>query len=144
MTLAFVLAAMLSLAPKRDHAELASAIATAVDESAPLFRDDDDRRRTSALLVAMAFRESTFRNDVVSKTRDYCAFQINRRPDLAKDPLACARVALVMVRESMRVCPAHPIAFYAEGPGACTSERAQKISRDRMAIAARLVRTVAP
>lgn len=140
--LAFVIAAMLSLAPGRDHGELAGAIASVALESPPLFRADDTRRRSAALLVAVAFRESSFRNDAVSPTADYCALQIHGRPDLASDVVACVRVALAMLRDSMRACAAHPIAVYAEGPGACSSARAQRISRDRMALAARLFRTV--
>ena len=70
--------------------------------------------------------------------------QVHARPDLAKDPEACIRVGMTMLRESMRVCPAHPIAFYASGPGGCDNARAQRISRDRLAIAQRLVREVSP
>lgn len=144
MLLAWVLAAMLSLAPGRDHRELGGAIAASLEEGPPLFRDDEDRHRSAALLVAVAFRESSFRNDARSKTDDHCAFQIHGRPELSRDAGACARVAVAMLRESLRACPAFPLAFYAEGPGACSSARAQRISRDRMAIAARLVRTVTP
>jgi len=140
----FVLASMLQLAPGRDHAELATAITRVVLEEPPLFRNDEDRRRTAAFLVAIAFRESSFRNGAKSKTHDYCALQINRRPDLAADPVACVRVAMTMLRESMRMCPLHPLAFYASGPGACTNERARRISNDRMAIAARLAKSVQP
>lgn len=142
--LPFVLAAMSALAPGRDHTSLAEAIARAVEADAPLFAGDADRRKTAALIVAISFRESTFRNDVVSKTRDFCHLQINRRPELADDAEACTRVGLAMLRTSMRVCPTFPIAFYASGPGACSNARAQRISRDRMAIAARLVREVTP
>jgi hypothetical protein len=142
--LPFVLAAMTLLAPGRDHTEIGTAISSVVDSERPLFEVDDDRRRTASLLVAIAFRESTFRNDVVSKTHDYCYLQINRRPDLATDPEACARVGLAMVRESFRMCRAFPIAFYAEGPSGCSSARAQRISRDRIALAQRLVLTVQP
>ncbi len=134
----FVLASMSSLAPGRDHMANALAISTVVLEEPPLFRGDDDRRRTAALVVAIAFRESSFRNDVKSATNDSCMMQINRRPDLAEDPAACVRVAMTMLRESFRMCPEHPIAFYASGPGACSNVRAQRISRDRMAIAKRL------
>ena len=42
----------------------------------------------------------------------------------------------------MKMCPAHPLAFYAAGPAGCESARAQRISRDRIAIAQRLVRDV--
>lgn len=138
----FILACMNSLAPGRDHMANAVAITTAVLEAPALFKGDDDRMRTAALSVAIAFRESSFRNDVSSTTNDHCLFQINRRPDLASDPQACARVALVMLRESMRMCPDHPIAFYASGPGACSNERAKRISNDRMFIAKRLAKTV--
>lgn len=138
--LAVVLAFMLALVPKGDHAVNAAAIASVVDSERPLFKDDSSKRRTAALIVAIAWRESGLRNEAVSKTNDHCMMQVNRRPDLAKDPEACVRVAMTMLRESMRICPAHPIAFYAEGPKGCNSPRAQRISRDRMAIAARLLR----
>lgn len=140
----FVMAAMSSLAPGRDHTELGGAISRVVLEEKPLFRDDEAKIRTAALIVAIAFRESSLRNDISSKTDDWCAMQVNRRPDLAKDPEACIRVGMTMLRESMRICPAHPIAFYASGPGGCDNARAQRISRDRMAVAARLVREVKP
>ncbi len=134
----FVLAAMASLAPGRDHAEAGTAIARVVLAEPPLFRDDESRRKTAALVVAIGFRESSLRNDVKSKTDDHCMMQVNRRPDLALDVEKCVRVALAMLRESMRMCPEHPIAFYASGPGACSNARAQRISRDRMALAKRL------
>ena len=139
MILFFILAAMASLAPGRSHITNATAIASVVLEEAPLFKGDDSRLKTAALVVAIAFRESSFRNDVTSKTHDSCMMQINRRPDLAEDPAACVRVAMTMLRESMRMCR-EPLAFYAEGPRGCTSERAARISRDRMAIAKRLAK----
>lgn len=133
-----VLAWMHMLAPGRTRYEEAAAIATVVLEEPPLFKRDDDKLRTAAFVTAISFRESSFRNDVSSKTNDHCMMQINRRPDLARDPVECVRVAFAMLRESMRMCPDHPLAFYASGPGACENARAQRISRDRMAIAARL------
>ena len=136
----FILASMLTLVPNRVHTALGTTIASVVLSEPPLFKNDESRMKTASLIVAMSFRESTFRNDVVSKTNDHCMMQVNRRPELAKDPEQCLRVAFEMLRESMRICPEHPIAFYASGPGACTNERAQKINRDRMAIAANLVR----
>ncbi len=139
----FILAAMSSLSPGREHIENATAIAGVVLDEPPLFRDDVSRLKTAALVVAIAFRESSFRNEVKSKTNDHCMMQVNRRPDLAEDPAKCVRVAMTMLRESMRMCPDHPIAFYASGPGACSNERAKRISNDRMAIAKRLAK-VAP
>lgn len=144
LILYFVLACMGVLAPGRDHLPLAWPVTTVILDEPPLFKDDDDKIRTAALISAMAFRESGLHNNIASKTDDYCALQVHARPDLALDPELCVRVAFAMIRESMRVCPAHPLAVYAEGPKGCTSARAQRISRDRMAIAARLVREVRP
>ena len=140
----FILAAMASLAPGREHIENATAIASVVLDEPPLFKSDESRLRTAALIVAIAFRESSFRNDAKSKTNDSCLMQVNRRPDLAKDPVKCVRVAMAMLRESMRMCPDHPLAFYASGSGACTNERARKISDDRTRIAHRLLAQVSP
>ncbi len=141
VVLFLILTWMNLLAPNRNHIENATAIATVVLSEAPLFKGDDDRTKTASLITAIAFRESSFRNDAKSKTDDWCMMQINHRPDLALDVEKCVRVAMTMLRESMRMCPEHPIAFYASGPGACTNERAKKISRDRMAIAKRLAST---
>ena len=135
----FILGSMMSLAPAREHIELATIVARVVLDEPPLFRGDDSRQRTAALVTAIAFRESSFRHGVKSKTNDHCEMQINNRPDLADDTEKCIRVAMTMLRESMRMCPNHPISFYAEGPGGCESTRAQRISRDRMLLAKRLV-----
>ncbi len=140
----FVLGAMLTLAPGRDHTTNATAIASVVLAERPLFRDDPDRLRTAALVVAVAFRESSFNNGAKSKSGDHCLLQVHGRPDLVDDPAKCVRVAMGMLRESMRACPEHPLATYAEGPAGCASPRAQRISRDRMQLAARLVREVNP
>lgn len=142
--LPFVLAAMTQLAPGRDHNELGGAIARAVDSNKPLFANDADRRRTAALLVAVAYRESTFIADAVGdKGQSFCAFQIHRSsggtPALLSDPDECVRSAMTMLRTSLRVCPSYPIAWYASGPAGCGSTRAQRISRDRMNLAAYLV-----
>jgi hypothetical protein len=148
MTLAeFILAACLKLAPGRDHAALAEAITDRVEAEAPIFRADTDKRKTAAELVAVAFRESSLRADAVGdKGTSFCAFQIHKTsggsPALTEDVHACVAAAFAMLRTSARVCPAHPVAWYAEGPGGCDSSRAQRISRDRMALAAWLVRTV--
>lgn len=143
----FVLAASALLAPDRDHTVLASAIAAHVEAEAPLFKDDADKRRTAAYLTAVAFRESSLRLDAVGDHgRSFCAFQIHASsggtPALLTDAGACVAKAFAMLRMSMRVCPAHPLAWYAEGPSGCSSLRAQRISRDRLALAARVLRDV--
>ncbi len=155
---AWVVAASTLLAPARQHDELATAIANRVEADAPLFKGDDDRHRTAALLVAIAFRESSLRaaavgDHVGGKPTSFCAFQVHlpwgaKTPDgwtggdLVEDPDKCVATAMRMLRESMRACPSFPVAFYAAGPAGCASARAQRISRDRMAVAQRLLRDV--
>jgi hypothetical protein len=157
--LSWVLAASSTLAPGRTHDALAEAIVARVEAEAPLFRGDVDRKKTAGLLVAMAFRESSLRANAVGDKRggkptSFCAFQINlpwghktaegwTGEDLLDDPQKCVTTALHMVRTSMQVCPDHPLAWYAEGPSGCKSARAQRISRDRLAVGKYLVRTVA-
>lgn len=155
--LSWVLAASSLLAPGRSHDRLAQAITARVEAEAPLFKNDEDRHKTSALLVAIAFRESSLRANAVGdfsrgKPTSFCAFQVNlpgtktkegwTGDDLLEDPDKCVTVAMRFVRDSMRVCPEHPIAWYAAGPKGCTNAHAQRISRDRVAIAQRLVREV--
>lgn len=140
--LAFVIAGMTMLAPGREHTATAAAIADVVDAEPALFKDDTSKLRTAALVLAISFRESSFKNDARSKTNDHCLMQIHGRPDLAADVRACVRVGLAMLRESMRMCPSHPVAFYASGPGACSNERAKRISNDRMWLARKLTNEV--
>lgn len=128
-----------------ERIELADAIAVAVDEDAPLFHNDVDKLRTLAEHIAVAYRESGLRTDAVGDHgRSFCAFQIHTssggKEALTKDPLACARAGHALLRQSHRVCRAFPIAWYAEGPRGCESPRAQRISRDRLALAASLLR----
>jgi len=137
--LAFVLTAMTSLAPGRDHFDLAQAITSEVEAGAPLFDRDEDRTRTASLVVAVAFRESTFRNDAIGdNNRSVCSMQIfGGSRDLLTDPAKCIRTGLAMLRTSVRIDRLNPIAFYARGPR-FTSETAKRISRDRMALADRV------
>ncbi len=144
----YALAAMQLLAPGRDHHVLADAIASRVAAEDPLFRDDADKHRTTAYLVAVAFRESSLTVDIVGDHgRSFCAYQIHQSSGgtqvLRTDAGACVAMAFKMLRTSMQICPAFPLAWYAEGGAAsCSSPRAQRISRDRTALAAWLVRTV--
>ncbi len=134
--LEFVLLAMLALSPGRYHAPLAIAIARAVEDAPAIFRDDPAKRRTAALKVAVAFRESSFKADAVGDNgHAVCALQIYDGPrSLLTDLDACAREGLRMLRESAKVDPANPVAFYARGPR-YRSDKAQAISRDRMNLA---------
>lgn len=158
---AWVAAASALLAPARQPEQLTPlslAIAVRAEAEAPLFKGDDDRHRTTALLVAMAFRESSLRPDAVGdhvagKPTSYCAFQLHlpggaktaegwTGVELAEDPDKCVTAAMRLIRESMRSCPSAPLAWYAAGPSGCDSVRAQRISRDRLSLAQRLVRDV--
>lgn len=158
---AWVAAASALLAPARQPEQLTPlglAIATRAEAEAPLFKGDEDRHRTTALLVAMAFRESSLRADAVGdhvagKPTSYCAFQLHlpggaktaegwTGAQLAEDPEKCVTAAMRLIRESMRSCPSAPLAWYASGPSGCESVRAQRISRDRLSLAQRLVRDV--
>jgi hypothetical protein len=87
------------------------------------------------------------------KPTSFCAFQLHlpwgahtaegwTGEELLEDPAKCVTAAMRMLRISMKVCPSHPLAWYASGPAGCESARAQRISRDRIAIAQRLVRDV--
>ena len=61
----YALMAMNVMAPNRDHEPLARAIAVVVETEEPLFRNDESRIKTLSLLLSVAFRESSFRNDAI-------------------------------------------------------------------------------
>lgn len=153
--LAWVIAAMVLLSPNVGPRSmgLAEAIARHA-ESSPLYAGTDAPSRTAALLVAVTFRESSFRPDAVGDRdakgapHSFCAMQIHDTAGghrgLLADVDACVAAGLAILRQSLTVCPKHPLAFYARGPKGCTSETAQRISRDRVALADRLLREVTP
>lgn len=142
--IAFVLACMLSLAggdPARLLA-LAGAIDATVAARGPIFQGADGARRTVALLVAIAWRESSFRVDAVGDHgRSVCAYQILNGPrSLLTDARACVDAGYTHLLASVRACPAHPIAVYARG--SCDSEQGRRISADRVALARGLLGVV--
>lgn len=126
---ASVLAWMSILAPGRDVNELAWAVAV-----------NATSKTEAAILTAVAFRESSLRNDVSGDGgHAVCAMQIyDGSKRLLEDPIACVARGAAMLRDSRRVDPAHPIAFYARGPR-WKSVEAQRISNDRMALAKRII-----
>lgn len=161
MLVHWLLAAMLHLAPNRDHVALANAINSVVQAQAPLFKDDATKQRTAALLTAINFREGSLRpaikgdKDKAGNFTSFCSMQIHlpfgaktaegwTGEELVEDPVKCITVGMRMLRESMRMCPKYPVAFYAEGRdiSTCDSSRAQKISNDRMFLAGRLVKEI--
>lgn len=146
-TSAFILAAMNIVAPDVDHTALATVMATIVDAQ-PYAQDDASRQQVAALLVAVAFREGSLKSHVEGdfdgrgKPRSFCTMQIHASSGgsqaMNDDPELCVRTGLAMLRTSQRICPAHPIAFYAAGPAGCASQRAQRISADRIGLAQRI------
>ena len=132
----WLIAAMLILQPNRDHSKLAAATATVIASEAPLFADDDSRIRTASLMVAVAFRESSFR-DVTSATHDHGYFQLHDRAALLGHPEAQAREALHRLRDSLAKCSG--LQAYVGGKGGCHDARATRISNDRLALAGRLL-----
>lgn len=157
--LKFVLAAMLKLAPGRDHQVLAESVVRVLDANAPLFAGDPGKRKTAGLVVAVAFRESSLRADAVGdcvggpcarggRPRSFCAMQIHETsggsPALLTNADVCFTKGLAMLRVSAHEDPAHPIAWYAGGPRGFKSEEARRVSRDRMDLARRLYTEVAP
>ncbi len=143
----FILEAMRSLAPARDHGAVATAIAQVIDAERPLFADDDSKLRTAAFLVAVAFRESSLRPDAIGDHgRARCLFQLWDAPaDVLTDPVLCTTIALGRMRDSMRACgAANLLGLYAAGPKGCSSEHAKRISRDRLHLAGRLGKAAPP
>lgn len=134
--MAYVLACMLFLAgagaTESRLLPLARAIVDVVAERGPIFAGPDGERRTVALMVAVAYRESTFQVDAVGDHgRSVCAFQILNGPrSLLTDVRACTNEGYTQLAASVRACPAHPVAPYARG--SCTSEDGRRISADRM------------
>jgi hypothetical protein len=149
---AFVLVMMLVLAPRRDHAELAGAVALAAETGRPLFALDEDRHKTAAFYTALLFRESSLRNDAIGdQGHSHCAGQIYLShgfrtregwsgADLREDVDKCMTVVVRMVRESFAVCahlpPEERLALYARG--SCASAEGRRISRDRSRLARRI------
>ncbi len=137
----WILSATAVLSPNKDHARFAHATAAVVEAEAPLFDSDDDRHKTAALVVAIAYRESGFKLDAVGDHgRSLCAMQIHYgAKELLTDPERCIRAGMRILRSSVSACKAHPIAVYAHGPTGCTSPRAQQVSLDRMKLAKRVL-----
>ncbi len=153
--LAFTIALTHAVDPEHDHTHMASVIAEVVAAERPLFADDESRERTAALVVAVAWREGSLRESIEGDCteskpgepckgapRSFCSMQVHTTSggdaSLNEDPAKCIRTGMSMLRTSIRVCREHPIAFYSSGPRGFKGERAQRISRDRIALAIRL------
>jgi len=149
------------LPPAQSAHVVAVAIGIAAMNADPLYKDDDDRHKTAALLAVMAFRESRWRSGIagdchgmdpgdekcsIKTANSLGAFQQEvpmgrkiegkTREEFLADPYAQAHVAIEGLRASFKACKEFPIAFYAFGRDpkiACANEHSQKISNARMA-----------
>ena len=119
---------MLALAPGRDHSALASAIADTVEKEGCFVTGANCERRTAALMVSVAFRESTFRLEAVGdQGRSVCSFQIlGGSRDLLTDATACALEGHRRLKASLQACRGS-IAMYAAGR--CDSARGKALTR---------------
>jgi hypothetical protein len=129
-----VLLWMRGLAPSRNVDELAWYVAA----SAASYEE-------AALLTAIAYRESGLDPAAVGDHgRSVCAYQIlNGSRSLLTDVGACVRRGTMMLRASRAVDPLNPVASFARG-NRWDTEEARRISRDRVALARRLLAQVAP
>jgi hypothetical protein len=137
--LSWILSLMLVLQPQAPWSDTypatASAIDQAVQEQPSLFpADADGRAKTAAVLVALAWAESTFNPKATSRSGVRGLFQVGGRGDLS-DPLKASRVALELVRESFRLCSARPVeerlAVYAAGGVSCKDPGAEALKKSR-------------
>lgn len=136
---AWVLSLMIAMQPhapwSSTYPATAQAIADVVTAEEPLFAGSDGRERTAAVLVSLAWFESTFKPGAVGDHgRSHGLYQVQGKGELT-DPVEATRAALAMVRASFRVCRARPVnewlGWYAGGGPDCT--RGLRESRHRMA-----------
>jgi hypothetical protein len=150
----WILSLMTALQPdapwKDTYQATADAIDTAVAEQPSLFGDDHEgRAKTAAVLVALAWAESTFKPNAVGAGGVRGLYQAGGKGNLT-DPLKASRVALTMLRESFRLCRARPVeerlAIYAAGGTSCKemSARTLEKSRFRVGKALSLVKRLPP
>src|SRR5262245_45533932 len=73
-----ILSWMDMLVPGKDHSEVARATALISVRNPALYKDDESRIRTAALLTAIQFRESAFDQYAVGDHgRSFCSMQIH-------------------------------------------------------------------
>jgi hypothetical protein len=150
----WILSLMMLLQPRAPwigtYEATASAIDQAVQEEESLFPDEPDgRAKTAAILVALAWAESTFKPNAVGYGGVRGLYQIGGHGNLS-DPLKASRVALELLRESFRLCAKRPVnerlAQFAAGGSSCKApgEEALKKSRFRVSKGLWLVKQKPP
>lgn len=159
--IAWILSLMIALqpaAPWRDtYEDTAKAIASVVNEEAPLFAGKDGREKSAALLVALAWAESRFDPKAVGdhgrSVGLYQIFHTNLptaegfgRAEILGNALNATKVAHRMLKQSMRVCGKRPVeerlGWYASGDAACSKGLSE--SRFRVGLALKAYRAHPP
>ena len=140
------------LGPKRTM--LAVDVAAAAFVSPPLWPDDVDRHRTIRLLVAIAVKESSARNEVHGAQGECSAWQLKpgflgipafNCKALEADAQLAAIAALRILRISFNQCPSgSELNAFAGGEGMCKNAGAQRIHDDRWKLAKELETLVGP
>jgi hypothetical protein len=147
---AWVVSLLVALEPSAPWAstyeKTAEAIANAATSDPLYAREADGEARTAALLVSLAWYESRFKPDAVSKDkRTLCLYQLDKsyfgEPQKALgDPDLCTRTALTVVRRSLEACraraPEDRLAFFVSGH----CDRGGPDSRYRMFLAKKVLK----
>lgn len=142
-----ILALCQVLAPNVNAWDYATGTAFAIENAPPLYDRDEYKHKTAAIMVAVGYRESTFKTDAIGDNGNaLCSYQLwNTERDVLTDSRKCATIALERLRESMRICGSrNPLGIYASGPRGCESQKAKRISEDRTNLAKFALRQVMP
>ena len=125
ITKAIVLHMAMSIASNAEHTYDANTIITTIANTA-------NTKHEAAILLIMAWHESRFKKDAIGdKGKAFGAWQLHRTSNevLTNQTLA-AHIAIVRLRNSETLCPAHPLAVYAKGN--CHDKDGIAISDSRM------------
>lgn len=141
MLAGWILSLMIALQPEAPWRDTYEATASAIDEAVhaqpSLFTDDEEgRAKTAAVLVALAWAESTFKPNAVGRGGVRGLFQIAARGGReAFDPRRASEMALELARESFRLCAGRPVgerlAVYAAGGSSCKSPPGAALAKSR-------------
>ncbi|AKU95673.1 hypothetical protein AKJ09_02337 [Labilithrix luteola] len=139
MLTTWILSLMMLLQPEAPWSDTYGATAAAIDqavhEQPSLFPGEPDGvEKTAALLVSLAWAESTFKPNAVGRNGVRGLYQIGGHGDLS-DPLKASRTAIEMVRDSFQRCAKRPLgerlAVYAAGGTSCKDMREETLKKSR-------------
>lgn len=145
---AWTLAAMVKLqpeAPWRGTYDETAQVISRVAADSPLFTGDDGPRKTAALLVSVAWFESTFKPDALGdKGKSVCLFQIHEsnhkslgvtRDELLTNRETCVRTGRKLMQISFGVCRDRPVedhlGQYAAGGSTCGGSKGEGLRESR-------------